>query len=86
MAIFKVKLADRMKRLHIKRLNDLVKNNPEYDISFFIANTNNKLYAKNGQPLTPSELLTIDSNFTIWTVNTSQEHKVIEVDLILYAK
>jgi len=68
-------------------LESLVKQFEGYKFRFFVFGTNNFIInLKTNEEVTPEELMNSDQNFQIKDANYSEEHKIVEIDVVLFPK
>jgi hypothetical protein len=88
MSQIEIKLADRLVRLNQFKLKELVKDYPDYSFRFFIYGTDGLiLNAETKNPYTADDMLNMkEKDFQIKDFYTSNEEKIVEVDVVLFSK
>ena len=72
---------------NINILEQLIEQFEGYKFRFFVYGTDTLIInLKTNKEVTPEELMNSDQNFQIKDVNYSEEHKIVEVDVVLFPK
>lgn len=72
---------------NINILEQLIEQFEGYKFRFFVYGTDTLIInLKTNKEVTPEELMNSDQNFQIKDANYSEEHKIVEVDVVLFPK
>lgn len=72
---------------NINILEQLIEQFEGYKFRFFVYGTDTLIInLKTNKEVTPEELINSDQNFQIKDANYSEEHKIVEVDVVLFPK
>lgn len=78
---------DKIVAENINILEQLIEQFEGYKFRFFVYGTDTLIInLKTNKEVTPEELMNSDQNFQIKDANYSEEHKIVEVDVVLFPK